>query len=287
MADSGDTGVYKRYSHPDGTGWEQVVLTGSMAVLFVSVVSTLVLELPMLVYGLAVPIGIFFGIPGAVGFAIGRLFFALWTSNVAPVVLVQFGGDLLLVAIAYYVWDGRALPEGGDNWSVAFSGAIRYVLTGAIALGCNVVVVSIGSMLLGRIPVVASVPVLFADRGGIVILGGVFGLLGLRFLAGRTPATPEGTPTLSNRRLLGVTVLLFVWVAGAGALGLLRQDITSVPGSREGIASYLPAVVIPLFEFALGPAYHPIQVLGVTLLIVIVILGLVVGRPSETITLDS
>jgi hypothetical protein len=265
MSNIGGTSPHEHDTRYVAPGWMWLVVASSTAVLLVSVLSGWVMGLPAVVYALAVPVGIFFGMAGAVGFALGRLFFGLWSNSVSIVSIVQFGGDFCLVAVGYLLWNGSPVPAVGDGWRVVLSRVVRYLLTATTAVICNVAIVSLGSTSLGRIPIGASVPVLFIDRGGFVIVLGALGLVLMGFIDAGTPQTAQRMPTLTNRSRFAVVLVAFAWLGGTFVLGLVRQDITSVPGAREEFFDYAPPVAVPVAEFVLGPGYYGIQVLGAVL----------------------
>lgn len=233
----------------------------SAAMLLAAMLSGRFLGVANLVYALAVPIGIGFGAAGALGFALGGLFAALWTNSATLASLVQFGGDFVLVAAATALWNGRRLPGIDDGWREWLAGLGAYVLTAAVAVVGNVAVVSLGLLFLDRVPVAASVPILIGNRLGFVLGGGLVVLLAVSSTLRPAPAATNGRRTLTNRRRLGVGLVLCAWLTGAFTLSLIRQDITSVPGARSEFFAYVPEAVAPALEFLLGQQYHVVQLL--------------------------
>jgi len=256
-----------------------IAVGSTVAVALASGLSAWVLGLPELVYVVAVPIGLFLGIAGAAGFAVGRLVYALGAGGAAAVAVVHAVGDLVLVATAYHLWNGGPVPAFGDGASAVLRGLGRYLLTAAVAVIGAVGVVSLGMLLLGRTPLAASAPVLLLDRSGPVIVGGAVVSTAVRALADVEPADSPPTRPLTLRHRLAVAGLALGWLAAALTFSLLRQDLAAIPGAWEDLADHVPAAAIPAIRVAVGRPYHLLQGLGAALAMATALLVIHRGRP--------
>lgn len=235
------------------------VLGITIVTLLIGVVCGWVFSMPWLVYAVAVPLGIVYGLPAALGFALGGLFLTLFAGTAGSGTAAVFLGDLVLVGVAAGLWPERRPPEISVRFYAIVTGLADYVLTAVVALVCATAITGVSGDLLGRMPVVTAVTVYLTHEGVAVLALGPVVIFVLGTLLGSPVGTVAQRPRPRLRTNVGVGVVAAGWLAGSSLLSLLRQDVMAIAGAKESFAALLPVTIAPYIMEALGPQYAVFQ----------------------------
>lgn len=258
----------------------RTVFNAALTVLVIGL-SGQVLGVPNLHNALAVPLGILFGIPGVIGFALGSLFHNIVTPGPGLGVIALLIGDIAVAASGYVLWGERQVPAVSETHRELLTGAARYLLVGGVALLIGVGVQATGLMLGGRAPFAVALVLALSERAIPILLIGPFVIVALATVGYREAASSR-TDAVTMRQLAGSCLVLGLWVGTGFLLSAVRQDLVARPGfTRETVLSALPQLLEPLVLFSVGPGYNAMQ-LSTAGLSVFVVAVLVLGdrRPA-------
>jgi len=232
---------------------------------------------------LAVPFGVVFGVPGAVGFALGNAILEVATAGLGTGSVVRFGSDLLLAWGAYVLWGTRPVPDvrngirrirenqTGSVITTSARALATHVLVGTAALLCAVAVQALGLLVVGQRSFAVSVIVGLSERAVPAVLLSPVVLVALSALGKRGRGTERVRP-VGPVRVLGVVLAVAGWMAVGLALSAGRQDVLTVFFSFDPVVGALPSALEPAVRFVLGPGYYPTQAAVASAFLAVVLL---------------
>lgn len=239
----------------DDAAWLVVTLAGFTALL--GFVSGRFFGFLGLEYALAVPAGILFGPWAAVGVAFGGVLQVLPSGAVGPGTLVEAVADAILVLVGGAFWGDRAVPVVDPDASLLDAGT--YVVAALVACACGVAwLVSAAPLLVGE-SFVAAMPVQFTSRAlPLLTLGPLVLLVGGALRRHGSLPTADW-PTMALRNRLGIVLVASLWLGGGFLLGLVHQDVTSIPKARAQLVGYLPGPAASLALLVVEGWYRQTQ----------------------------
>jgi hypothetical protein len=225
----------------------------------VQVVSTWLLLTPTLVDALAVPLGVLLGVPGAVGFGLGRAIVAVLAVDTTVATVVEIGLSVLFAVLAHLLWAGNRLPGPEATIPDRVSAAWGVLLVAGVAFLLTVGTRALVSAFVGAAPFGVLVAVDLSERAvPAVVLGG--GLLLCAAAVGFDDPTATPTGRRSPRSVLALGALVVGWFAVGIALSLGRQEfVTAGVLDRQLLAASLPDVAHEAAFAVLGPFYQVVH----------------------------